>query len=374
MADISKINGYPLKDATARTDIANIKSGATSVGKATNADNANNATTANMALNCYDPSDVTKTYVIYSKFNELTQTIQGVENGVCKGYSFLSEDALIGALEAETTNAKYKIGDELYIKTADKPDYWVGEVLTTKGAAVTSIGDGTTVGFWVLYKLGEKTDLTEYQKKNDTSLNTTAKTVVEAINEVRTTANSAKTAATVLQDNLTHDMGFENTMPDAYTGGLGDGHFNAYLRTSLAKGALYAREALQATNDANGNAITDYIKNVTTKGPSGTNAKTLVFTKGDGTTLDEIDLSYTLPLATATVRGGVKVGAVRTSAVTTNTASSTANRYYAVERDSNEKLFVNVPWTDNNDNTQYTLNVAPDPSDAENLLIALMPA
>lgn len=63
------------------------------------------------------------------------------------------------------------------------------------------------------------------------------------------------------------------------------------------------------------------------------------------------DTIYTLPAATTTVRGGVKVGAVRSAAVTTNAASSEAGRYYAVERDSAEKLFVNIPWQ----NTTYGL-------------------
>lgn len=51
--------------------------------------------------------------------------------------------------------------------------------------------------------------------------------------------------------------------------------------------------------------------------------------------------NYTLPLATSSVRGGVKVG------FTTNAA----NRNYAVQL-SNEQMFVNVPWT----NTTYTLS------------------
>ena len=63
------------------------------------------------------------------------------------------------------------------------------------------------------------------------------------------------------------------------------------------------------------------------------------------------DTVYTLPVATTTVRGGVKVGAVRSTAVTTNAASSTDGRYYMVERDSAEKLFVNIPWQ----NTTYGL-------------------
>lgn len=54
---------------------------------------------------------------------------------------------------------------------------------------------------------------------------------------------------------------------------------------------------------------------------------------------------YTLGAATADTLGFVKVGAVRTSAITTNSATSTSGRYYKVEMDSNNVLFVNIPWT-----------------------------
>ena len=52
--------------------------------------------------------------------------------------------------------------------------------------------------------------------------------------------------------------------------------------------------------------------------------------------------NYTLPTATASVLGGVKIG------FTTNSA----NRNYAVQL-SNNQMYVNVPWTDHN--TTYGL-------------------
>lgn len=42
------------------------------------------------------------------------------------------------------------------------------------------------------------------------------------------------------------------------------------------------------------------------------------------------------------------------TAVTVNAISTTAGKYYAVEGDSNGRLFVNVPWSDNNTDTQVT--------------------
>ena len=50
--------------------------------------------------------------------------------------------------------------------------------------------------------------------------------------------------------------------------------------------------------------------------------------------------------ATNSTLGTIKVGSVRTSTVTLNSASSTSNRYYPVELNTDGKAFVNVPWTD----------------------------
>ena len=52
---------------------------------------------------------------------------------------------------------------------------------------------------------------------------------------------------------------------------------------------------------------------------------------------------YTLPLATSSVRGGVKIG-----------ATGLAAKNYAIELDGNERMYVAVPWTDTN-TTNITL-------------------
>lgn len=92
-----------------------------------------------------------------------------------------------------------------------------------------------------------------------------------------------------------------------------------------------------------------------------------------GVTYDIYDASaqhsaYVLQKATHTVLGGVKPLFYNTSAVTGVTASSsaktvavnaitaTAGKYYAVEIDTNSRLYVNVPWTDKNDNYTYSIS------------------
>ena len=54
--------------------------------------------------------------------------------------------------------------------------------------------------------------------------------------------------------------------------------------------------------------------------------------------------SYTLPLAANGTRGGIQIGYTE------------SGRNYPVELDS-EKAYVNVPWTDNNDNTTYSISI-----------------
>ena len=64
---------------------------------------------------------------------------------------------------------------------------------------------------------------------------------------------------------------------------------------------------------------------------------------------------YVLPQATATTLGGVKVPYTNTGTVTPQAKSTTADRYYGVELDTNGMAVVNVPWTDTKmSNKSYT--------------------
>ena len=81
-----------------------------------------------------------------------------------------------------------------------------------------------------------------------------------------------------------------------------------------------------------------YLKFVTATGALGTNL-TGAGSTGDPyvMTLTSPNTIYTLPLASSTVRGGMKIGYTE------------SGKNYPVEL-SSEKAYVNVPWTDNNDN------------------------
>ena len=63
--------------------------------------------------------------------------------------------------------------------------------------------------------------------------------------------------------------------------------------------------------------------------------------------------SYTLPLASNNTRGGIKLSS-STQGETPNGVTTTSGRTYAVQVNSNEQAVVNVPWTD----TTYTLPTA----------------
>lgn len=63
------------------------------------------------------------------------------------------------------------------------------------------------------------------------------------------------------------------------------------------------------------------------------------------------DTVYTLPTATETTLGGVKLGSNTVQSIAANTVSATAGKSYAVQMNSQNQLVVNVPWV----NTTYSI-------------------
>ena len=66
---------------------------------------------------------------------------------------------------------------------------------------------------------------------------------------------------------------------------------------------------------------------------------------------------YTLPLMTATSRGGAEVLSDITQTVAANGVTATAGRTYGLQLNSAEQLVVNVPWTDT---AQYSFSIKGD--------------
>ncbi|MBQ9639120.1 MAG: hypothetical protein IJV22_06160 [Bacteroidales bacterium] len=73
--------------------------------------------------------------------------------------------------------------------------------------------------------------------------------------------------------------------------------------------------------------------------------------------------------ATTGTIGGVKVAGVRSSAITTAQGSTTANRYYGVEKDSSGKAFVNVPWSDTDTHETNMIGTNAQPAMTTNVAI-----
>lgn len=112
-----------------------------------------------------------------------------------------------------------KAGDNVYIRTLDVPDLWVSATpsgnkvtytYTNDEAIVQALKTGTIqVGYFTFSALeANKVDLSDYQTKTDNTLNTTAKTVVGAINEVDTDVKNivngtTKVGAATSADNAT---------------------------------------------------------------------------------------------------------------------------------------------------------------------------
>ena len=67
------------------------------------------------------------------------------------------------------------------------------------------------------------------------------------------------------------------------------------------------------------------------------------------------DTNYSLPLMTATVRGGAEIFSDIAQAVAANGVSSEAGRTYGLQLNAAEQLVVNVPWTDT---AQYSFTAA----------------
>jgi len=77
----------------------------------------------------------------------------------------------------------------------------------------------------------------------------------------------------------------------------------------------------------------------------------------DGTKLDGIASSannYTLPEANATTKGGIELFSNTDQSVAAESVSTTANRTYGLQLNSDGQGVVNVPWADTDTNTTYS--------------------
>lgn len=251
--DVQDVNGSSIvtnkiakltKAAVGLGNVDNTADANKSVKHATSADSATTATSATTANSATKATQDASGNVIantYATKNELRDGLAG--RATTKTYE--NYQAFVTVVNA-MNNTALKVGDNVYIKKLDVPDMWVTAVNATS-APYTYTNDqaiinaldttsGLTVGYFSFSKLEtEKVDLSTYQTKTDNTLETTSKTVVGAINEVKGTAGSALSKATT---NATDIANIKNG-------------------TTKVKKAETADNATNVTNSINGKAITD---------------------------------------------------------------------------------------------------------------------
>ena len=99
--------------------------------------------------------------LINSVKNELNGSITTLNNRVNNlptNYVFDTYESMKNDL-LNASNTKYKVGDTLFIKEVNKPDYWVSAILSTKG----------TYGYYELSEQESKVDLSNYVKISELS-------------------------------------------------------------------------------------------------------------------------------------------------------------------------------------------------------------
>ena len=93
------------------------------------------------------------------------------------------------------------------------------------------------------------------------------------------------------------------------------------------------------------NNVVSATNTVTTSLSATGSASGTTFLRGDNTWAVPAG-TYTLPQATATVRGGVELFSNTVQSVAGTAVSATASRTYGVQLNSDDQMVVNVPWTD----------------------------
>lgn len=207
------------------------------------------------------------------------------------------------------------------------------------------VADGTTSAIIPSYTSGNFADvegtsggfLADVNMVNDI-LDYVDNKISDLVNSAPVTLDTLGELATALEENddavaaLNTAIGTKANTSDVYTKTQADATFQA-------KGTYLTTIPMASTTSLGGikTNYTQQDKSYPVKIDSSGNAYVNVPWTNTNTTYSK---------ATTSVLGLVKVGAVRTTAITTNTATTTAGKYYAVEIDSDGKLFVNVPWED----------------------------
>ena len=95
---------------------------------------------------------------VKNELNGYITTLNNRVNNLPTNYVFDTYESMTNDL-LNASNTKYKVGDTLFIKEVNKPDYWVSAILSTKG----------TYGYYELSIQESKVDLSNYVKISELS-------------------------------------------------------------------------------------------------------------------------------------------------------------------------------------------------------------
>lgn len=197
------------------------------------------------------------------------------------------------------------------------------------------------------------------------SLDTTAKNnLVAAINE--------------LDDRIDTDADFRNKVSATDAGGDGSFAYNqgTGVFTYTGPSASEVRAHFSGGTDigiSSGTINHDAISSTTSTATAATPGYGDSFTYVNGITVSNqghvtdvetkqitLPAIYSLPEATASVRGGIELFSNTSQSVAANAVTATASRTYGIQLNSSGQAVVNVPWVDTNTDTNTTYSAGKD--------------
>lgn len=107
---------------------------------------------------------------VKNELNGYITTLSNRVNNLPTNYVFDTYESMTNDL-LNASNTKYKVGDTLFIKEVNKPDYWVSAILSTKG----------TYGYYEISIQESKVDLSNYVKISELSRETIEEKFLETV-------------------------------------------------------------------------------------------------------------------------------------------------------------------------------------------------
>ena len=107
---------------------------------------------------------------VKTELNGSITTLNNRVNNLPTNYVFDTYESMTNDL-LNASNTKYKVGDTLFIKEVNKPDYWVSAILSTKG----------TYGYYEISIQESKVDLSNYVKISELSRETIEEKFLETV-------------------------------------------------------------------------------------------------------------------------------------------------------------------------------------------------